>query len=189
MQPCDAGARRFCAAASEGRLMLPPTHEARSAARTRLFAPRSAVNLWGMIHGPRPASRSVMPTDPHRAETEFPSLQVLADPQLTIGSKWNHLAFGPHAGLVAALPLSLGARPKRKSDRRRREARRDWSFVSRGVASRRRYPRGLLFCGGARTRPTRWLCFRVGRGQAVGGLRSGSGRVSLARRLRRAVGR
>jgi NAD(P)-dependent dehydrogenase (short-subunit alcohol dehydrogenase family) len=32
MQPCRARARRFCAAALEGRLILPPTAEARSAA-------------------------------------------------------------------------------------------------------------------------------------------------------------
>ncbi|MGH2892997.1 MAG: hypothetical protein ACRDPM_06985 [Solirubrobacteraceae bacterium] len=37
--------------------------------------------------------------------------------------------FVPNTGLVAALPLSLSARPKRKSDRRRHEARHDGSFV------------------------------------------------------------
>ena len=34
--------------------------------------------------------------------------------------------FVADTGLVATLPLSLSARPKRKSDRRRREARRGW---------------------------------------------------------------
>ena len=40
-----------------------------------------------------------------------------------------HCSFVAHAGLVAALPLSLSARPKRKSDRRYNEARRGWWFV------------------------------------------------------------
>ena len=38
-------------------------------------------------------------------------------------------------GLVAALPLSLSARPKRKSDRRRHEDRRAWSFVNAAISN------------------------------------------------------
>jgi hypothetical protein len=41
---------------------------------------------------------------------------------------------GADPGLPAALPLWLSARPKRKSDRRRHEARRHWSFVKAGSA-------------------------------------------------------
>jgi hypothetical protein len=44
--------------------------------------------------------------------------------------------FVADTGLVAALPLSLSATPKRKSDRRRHEARRDRSFVKPEASQR-----------------------------------------------------
>lgn len=60
----------------------------------------------------------------HGGPTTFTTLGQPPGPEAV------HAIFVADPGLVATLPLSLPARPKRNSDRRRSEARGDRSFVA-----------------------------------------------------------